>query len=188
MPLIHITDPWPEPQMETGNHWVDVVGYEGLYQVSKLGNVRSVGTKKGRDTNGTMSAFTTKTGYFRVSFYKDKTEIKYPLHRLVALAFIPNPENKGTVNHINGIKTDNRSKNLEWNTITENVQHSIKTGLRKMKGDDSVLSKITSTQVIAIRADRDAGMKPIEIVRKHGTPYHATHKVIQNKNWKHLIK
>lgn len=184
--LIKKTDPWPEPVTSPLEHWADIPGYEGLYQVSKLGNVRCVNSCR-KGVNYLMKAFKSSNGYFRIELCKDKKEQKHPVHRLVCLAFIPNPENKETVNHINGVKTDNRLINLEWNTFTENIQHSISTGLRKMKGENSVLAKITEAQVIAIRADRDAGLTPIQIVRKHGTPYHATHKIIQNKNWKHLL-
>lgn len=65
-----------------------------------------------------------KKGYLRVSFWEHNKRITKKVHRLVAEAFIPNPENKPQVNHINGVKTDNNFKNLEWNTASENMQHS----------------------------------------------------------------
>jgi hypothetical protein len=67
-------------------------------------------------------------GYFRVKLASDKRYDKL-LHRLIAEAFIPNPENKPQVNHINGVKHDNRIENLEWNTAKENTQHAFDTGL-----------------------------------------------------------
>lgn len=88
-----------------------------------------------------------KTGYNYIQLCKDKKVFMKTVHRLVAEAFIPNPENKCDVNHINGVKTDNRVKNLEWTSRSENMKHSFnilgqKPTWRDKKGKDNPHSKI----------------------------------------------
>ena len=110
--------------------WKDIEGYEGLYQVSNLGRVRGldrmVFNKRGSKTivNGRiLKQKTDRYGYKCVCLSKDSKSKHFAVHRLVAQAFIPNPENKPTVNHINEIKDDNRVDNLEWMTVAENNQY-----------------------------------------------------------------
>lgn len=106
--------------------WRDIEGYEGLYQVSNLGRVKSFDTKdkldrirKGRVLKGRKD----KYGYIQVGLYKQGAASKKKIHRLVAEAFISNPENKPEVNHIDEDKTNNIISNIEWVTPKENLNH-----------------------------------------------------------------
>lgn len=106
-----------------------ITGYEGIYKISSLGRVKRVGKYRNQvkewESNRILKPATKSKGYMYVQLSKNgKTSPKH-IHRLVAEAFIPNPENKPTVNHKNGNKADNSLENLEWATYTENI-HSIR--------------------------------------------------------------
>lgn len=98
--------------------WKDVVGYEGLYEVSDFGNVRSLLRNNVRN----LAFRNHKNGYYTVLLWRDGKQKSYTVHRLVALAFIPNNDGFTDVNHIDENKKNNRVDNLEWCTHKENVQ------------------------------------------------------------------
>lgn len=107
--------------------WKDIKGYEGLYKVSNTGKVKSFQ----RNREKFLSDKYYENGYLRASLSKNKKKKKVLIHRLVAETFIPNPENKPEVNHIDGNKRNNNVSNLEWCTRCENVNHAWETGLNE---------------------------------------------------------
>lgn len=101
-------------------------GYEQYYSIDRMGNIFSIKRKK------YLKAQLDKRGYPVINLYRNVSRFKTcKIHRLVALQFIPNPSSKETVNHKNGIKTDNRVENLEWATQKENNVHAFKNGLKQ---------------------------------------------------------
>ena len=108
--------------------WKSIEGYEGYYEVSNLGRVRSL--KRKGYKNGTLKQGSSHTQYWVVVLCKDGKRITKLVHRLVAKAFIPNPDNKPQVNHIDSNRKNNRVDNLEWVTPKENSQHAYDSGSR----------------------------------------------------------
>jgi hypothetical protein len=130
--------------------WKTINDFNGLYEVSNFGNVRSLYNRTSKDL--ILKKLKGNRGYLHVNLYLNKLLFRYTIHRLVALHFIPNPENKPQVNHINGIKTDNRVENLEWSTSSENIKHAFEIGIKKMtKGENCNWSKLTQLQIDEIK-------------------------------------
>lgn len=121
---------------------VAVIGYEGLYEIDSQGNVYSI-VQSCSKRKRQLKDYSNKSGYRKVNLYsKDGKCSKKYIHRLVAEAFIPNPENKPNVNHIDCNRSNNNVKNLEWCTQSENIKHCINVGrfisnLPNIKGGDN---------------------------------------------------
>jgi hypothetical protein len=125
--------------------WKDIPNYEEQYQVSNLGRVKSKERIVLRNNKHKIHLKEKilyqgeRSGYKVVFFIKNGIKKSFQIHRLVADAFIPNPENKPQVNHIDGNKVNNKITNLEWVTAKENINHAYKIGLSKIHNNKKVI-------------------------------------------------
>lgn len=120
--------------------WKKVEGHP-RYEVSNLGRIRAIYIR-GIKRNKILKPKLTKKGYLEASLYKEGGHKSFALHRLVAEAFIPNPNNYPTINHMDGNKQNNNISNLEWCTYKENIIHAYRTGLKHgIRGKDHSSSK-----------------------------------------------
>ena len=172
--------------------WLEIKGYESLYQISSIGRIKSLervsifnnstGLKKER----ILKAFKDCKGYSRVKLSKNAIESTKKVHRLVADAFLNNLQNKPEVNHINGIKDDNRFDNLEWVTSSENTIHALNNKLKvSQKGSEHGNSKLNEEKVLEIRKiGRSKSLK--EIAEIYGVDKSSISLILLNKAWKHV--
>lgn len=154
------------------------INLESLYEVSSLGNVRSVQGKQ-------RTPSTNDSGYLVVTLSAYGWTKSFKVHRLVAAAFIPNPSNKPEINHLSGDKADNRVENLEWATAEENIEHSIAMGLPP-SGTAHPAAILTPMAVRAIREKRSAGVKRQALADEYGVSIDTIKAVITRRIWKNV--
>lgn len=125
----------------------------------------------------------TPPGYLRVASLRQKNRPRYYVHRLVALAWVGGYVDGMHVNHINGIKTDNRACNLEWVSSADNIRHAWENGLCKAFGEYNGASKLTGEQVVAIRDAKTYNVPDAVIARMVGISASGVAKIVNNKTW-----
>ena len=112
-------------------NFIKINGWEQSYEISNYGRIKCLNYLHHKDKVYITNGIKCSNGYFKYELKNNGLKKVFLIHRLVALHFIPNPENKPCVNHINGIKDDNRVENLEWCTFKENNNHAIRRGFNK---------------------------------------------------------
>ena len=175
--------------------WKPIEGYEGLYEVSSLGQIKRF-YKGDFYTKGSYSKILKpcldKKGYARISLYNSNHIRKdYKIHRLVALTFIPNPNNLPQVNHKNNIKNQNNVENLEWITNLNNMRHAWKNGFKNnnhLNGEKSHFTKISEELVRKIKKDYiPYKFGPRRLSQKYKIKEGCICPIIYGETWKHVI-
>lgn len=173
--------------------WNDVVGYEGLYQVSNCGRVKSLaryvdyGHQKAFRKERVLAKSIDKDGYELAGLSKLSKSKLAKVHRLVAQAFIPNTKDLPIVNHIDGVKNNNSVSNLEWVNNSENIQHAYDSGLAKAnKGAECGAAKLSEQQVLEMRRLATQGIMHKDIATKFGISKRGIHNIISRKSWSHI--
>lgn len=185
--------------------WKDVVGFEGFYKVSENGDILSLArvdtyicrgnlTKRNRSEKKLTHKVNDK-GYATYHLRDASRDIEaWPTaHRLVATAFIPNPENKPQINHKDGNKLNNHYLNLEWCTAQENTQHAYDNGLAKSviykftkRLEDSPQTKLKNVDIPVIKQLRLDGWTYDAIAKKFGVGLSSIFKICKGQSWKTL--
>ena len=162
--------------------WKDVKGFEKSNEISSLGRLRTKDRLIKHSKFGTANLKRrykkfrlNRDGYLRCNIKENGKSKDLTMHRIIAQAFIPNPKNYRNINHINGIKTDNRIENLEWCTSSQNIQHAVKTRLVK--------TKLTDKEAIEIH---DSNLSTRKLAKKYGVSNSITWRIKNEKAYKHL--
>lgn len=162
--------------------WKDIEGYNGLYEVSSTGKVRSW---KGNSQEPRPIKQFVNSGYYKISLHNNGISKRcVPIHRLVAETFIVNHKNKPFVNHIDGNKLNNNVANLEWCTHAENHKHASELGLME-SGEDRYNSKLTEEHVKEIRKEykTNSNTSQRKLAKKHNVSQRLIWNVVNNKAW-----
>lgn len=172
--------------------WRSVVGFEDFYEVSSIGNVRGIDrviSRSGGRGNvvkrkGMILRSHDSIGYRILNLSRDGKNFGRLVHRLVAEAFIPNPENKLTVNHKNGIKHDNVVDNLEWATYSENEIHAY-VYLEKIgeRGEKCHFHKLKESDIFKIRESKHSN---IDLSQQFNVSRNTISRVRNGRTWNHI--
>lgn len=174
--------------------WRDVLGFEGRYQISNFGRLKTltrvvIEPRRSYVRQGKiMNKYTNRDGYYRVKLYNGDASFKNEsVHRLVAETFIGNPNNLPEINHIDGNPFNNHVSNLEFCTKEHNVKHAYSTGLKKREnytGEGNACSKLKKEQVIAIREEYATGTTSYtKLAKKYNTVIGNIDFIIKRKTW-----
>lgn len=170
--------------------WIDIKGYEGIYQISENGQIRSLPrlNSAGRFLRGRLRKLEVdRDGYLKVGLTKNNIQRRFLVSRLVAHHFLPNPKNNPIVNHIDGIKSNNHVSNLEWASIRDNNLHAVAMNLRNgYQGSKNYNAKLNEADVIKIKTMLAKHMPIKEIAQKFRVSFATIGFIKQKRTWRHV--
>lgn len=169
---------------EIVEEWRPIAGWERHYQVSNLGRVRNV-RRWSKRFNRVLKGSHAGHGYLVVNLNYEGRNERWYVHRLVATTFIPNPDNKPEVNHLKGIRTDNRASELEWATTAENILHACRV-LGSRIGSKHHLAILTESDIQPIFDALTRGASQYEIAKTFGVSRGTIQKVVERRTWIHV--
>lgn len=181
-----------EEKVSVKEVWKDIHNYEGCYQISSFGRVKSLDrtNSRGRKLNKRlMRSSLDSYGYRHINLYKNGTIQNFTIHRLVARTFIENLENKEQINHKDGDKQNNNVVNLEWATSSENIRHSFdKLNRPRLRGVSNAASKLTEARVKEIKRLLTLGnLTQKEIGAMFGVTHSNISAIKLNKSWEYIL-
>ena len=173
--------------------WKDIKGYEGLYQVSNRGRVKSleriVMRKNGRPYSVPeliKARQIDRKGYDRIGLNKNGKKKRFFVHRLVLQAFNSSSDETLEVNHIDGNKLNNNVENLEWVTSSENSIHAFKNNLHNHQGERNTNASITDSEAKEIKKLKGKGLTQKEVGEMFGTTYYVVANIWNRRGWTHV--
>lgn len=168
--------------------WKQIQGYEGYYEISTFGNVKSLVRTKQIKEDRIMKVTNHCTGYIIVGLTLNGKQTLFRLHRIVAFHFCDKKIGCNIVNHKNGIKTDNRAENLEWTTVSGNSLHAVEMGLQKVRvGEESNLASLSESDVIQIRQLFSQGCyRQIDLGYRYKVSRTCISLIVNRKTWTHI--
>lgn len=166
--------------------WRDIDGYEGVYQISNFGRIKSI--ERGNRKEKILKPSPNTHGYLKVTLSRFNVKKDCIIHQYVATYFVENPYFLSQINHKDGDKRNNFYGNLEWCTQSENTKHAYNNRLILHRvGEGIINSKLTDDQICEIRKYRSDGLKLIDISKKFGVSISTISMICNRKIWTHIL-